>query len=801
MQFKKITNSQVTQQRILEISKKFSVTKSVAELLLARGICDDKSIKAFLNPSLNDLHDPMLLDDMPRVVKKIKKAIKNKERILVFGDYDVDGISATYILLDYFKSIGGVVEAFLPNRYIDGYGLTIEALDKEIAHYNPNLIITVDCGITCYKEVEYLKTRGIETIITDHHNIPEILPDCLVIDAKKPNQRYPFNELCGTGIAFKLVEAMSNRKTAMKYLPITALATVADIVPLVDENRAIVKFGLDQPLSNFPEGIAKLAKYLKINKKLTSQDIGFKIAPKINAAGRMGNAQHSLNLYLETDKQKINQMIAQLIEYNTERQDICNVAYEECRLRLEKMNLSNVKSIVMKGDNWNIGILGIVAARISEEFNRPTFLFGKDGEFLKGSCRSIEGVDIHKILGDISSILTAYGGHTMAAGVTIEASKFEQFAKDVENNISQNYDDSIFAQHADYDLEIGIEDVNEDFVKQMSVLEPFGCQNPTPIYRVQFDKCICNPITTNSPHLTIQVQNTQLLCFNHPEYYNLISQHSQKDALIELKIDSFRGKARCKGVIKYVEMLGLPVVSFERIGGEYIKQLALSNYGQKPRYSNYNQDELDKILNEDKTCYGTLLIAHSLQSYKTFFEQSSFKDKVMCFEYLTLTNQSGLNTLCLCPSLDNKLHNFKRIVLLDSVLDESYIIALNNKSNAKIYLPQKSPFLFGPFNMLDLSRKTFGEYYNLIKQASKENLEAFDDFNYYNKLRKFTKNINFIQFVACVNTFKQIGILDIEKSTGVYKLKVNTGVTSNLETSYFYNKLSLIIKTLIKGES
>ncbi len=801
MQFRKITNSNVTKDRISDVSKKFSVTKPVAELLLSRGICEDNQIKAFLNPSLDDLHDPMLLDDMPEAVEKIKKAIASHQKILIFGDYDVDGISASYILLDYFKSLGAIVDAFLPNRYIDGYGLTIEALDKEIERFHPNLLITVDCGITGYKEVEYLKSKGIDVIITDHHNIPEILPDCLVIDAKKPNQKYPFNELCGTGVAFKLVEAMSNRQTALKYLPITAFATVADIVPLLDENRAIVKFGLDQPLTSFPLGIMKLAKYLKINKKLTSQDVGFKLAPKINAAGRMGNAQHSLDLYLETDKQKINQMIAQLIEYNTERQDICNIAYAECKAELEKMNLSNKKAIIMERDNWTIGILGIVAARIAEEFNRPTFLFGKEDNFYKGSCRSIDGVDIHKVLTDVESILTTFGGHTMAAGVTVEISKFDEFALEVEKNISTNYDDRAFIQYADYDLDISLNDINEDFIKNIDVLEPFGCQNPLPVYRIKFDKCVCNPMKNNSQHLTVQVQNTQFLCFNHPEYYNLISQHSEKDVLLELKMDTFHNKNICKGVIKYVQMQGLPVVSSERIGGEYIKQLALSNYGQTPIYSTYDKQNLDKLLNEDASCYGTLVVANTLQSYKMFLEQSSFKGKLNCCEYLTLTNSSGFNTLCLCPSLDNKLNNFKRIFLLDSVLDESYIIALNNKTAAKIFLPQNSPFLFAPFKMIDLSRKTFGEYYHLIKQAAKQNLEAFDDFNYFNKLRKLNKNINYVQFVACVNTFKQIGIVEIEKEIGTYKLKVNSGVTSNLEMSHFYNKLSLIIKTLIKGEN
>ena len=377
--------------KIKHISQKFSVTEPVAELLLLRGFNQDEQINTFLNPSLNDLHDPFLLDDMRAVVDKLKYYINNKKKILVFGDYDVDGISASYILLDYFKSKGVNVDVFLPNRYIDGYGLTIDAIDKICSGFAPDLIITVDCGISCWKEVEYIKQKNVDVIITDHHDCPEKLPDCLVIDAKKPNQKYPFKELCGTGVAFKLVEAMENREYAKKYLPVTAIATVADIVPLLDENRAIVKYGLERPMNEFPLGIVMLAKELKLSKQITSQEVSFKLAPKINAAGRMGDAMHSLKLYLEKDRTVLQKLITQLLEYNTERQDICNLVYADCVAELKKINLANYKVIVLAKDNWNIGILGIVAARIAEEYKRPTFLLGAEGNLLKGSCRSVAG--------------------------------------------------------------------------------------------------------------------------------------------------------------------------------------------------------------------------------------------------------------------------------------------------------------------------------------------------------------------------------------------------------------------------
>lgn len=795
MEFRKISNNIINPERVREISQKFSVTEPVAELLLCRDIATDVEIQKFLNPSLDDLHDPMLLDDMPEVVEKIKQAILDNKRILIFGDYDVDGISASYILLDYFKSLNVIVDAFLPNRYVDGYGLTIDALDREIERFNPDLIITVDCGISGYKEVEYIKSRGVDVIITDHHDCPEILPDCLVVDAKKPNQKYPFNEICGTGVAFKLVEALSDRSVAMKYLPITALATVADIVPLLDENRAIVKFGLDHDLKDFPKGIAALARELKVNGKLTSQDVSFKLAPKINAAGRMGDANHSLQLYLENDKTKINQLIAKLLDYNTERQDICAMVYDECVAELKKVNLANCKIIVLAKDNWNIGILGIVAARIAEEYNRPTILLGKEGEFYKGSCRSLMGINIHSILTKLENMLTSYGGHTMAAGITLKTENYAEFKSKIENIVKEDYPDTFFVPYAEYDLAVDVKDVNYKFIEAFDKLEPFGCQNPAPIFKVIIDKSVCNPMKNNYQHLMIQLPNITFIAFNRPELYNLISQHSEKEVLTELQVDNYRGNKTVKGIIKAVSLCSCPNVSAERIGGEYIKQLTLSSYGQKPRFSTYNKINMDELLFEDKSFYGTLIIANTLQSYRQFLEKSNFIKNIICFEYLNLTNTNGFNSLCLCPSIINNVSNFNRIILLDSVLDEAYIVYLNSKTNAEIFLPQNSPFLYAPFKMIDLSRKAFGEYFNLIKNASRQQIIAFDDFNYFNKLKKLDKNINYVQFVASVNTFQQLGIISVYDDVGNYYIEVNSGTTSSLEKSNFYNKLSLILKT------
>ncbi len=795
MEFRKIVNLNNTL-TANEIEKKFKVSHDVAEILLLRGFNTCESIEKFLNPQICDMYDPFLFNEMDTVVARIKKAITNNEKVLIFGDYDVDGITSTYILLDYFKKVGLNCDTFLPNRYSDGYGLTHDAVDYVIKQFQPNLIITVDCGISGYEEIEYIKGFGIDVIVTDHHDCPEVLPKCPIIDAKLPNQRYPFRELCGAGVALKLVEALAGRDTALKYLPVCAIATVSDIVPLVDENRIIVKLGLDKPLSAYPDGIVALAKELKLGSKLTSQEVSFKLAPKLNAAGRMGDANHSLKLYVEKDKNEIRKLITQLLVYNTDRQELCNVVYADCINELKKVNLSDQKVIVLAKKNWSIGILGIVAARIAEEYNRPAFLLGEEGGFFKGSCRSIEGMNIHNLLTQLSDILTSFGGHTMAAGMTIAEDKLDEFRTRLNKIVEQEYPEEFFAPYYQYDLDINADEISIDRLKRLEILEPYGCQNPTPIFRLEFEKCSVTPMKNNPNHLTIQLPQVNLLAFNSAEYFNLASQSSKKECLAELWVDVFRGNSSCKGIIKRLQLEASPNVGAERIGGEYIKQLALSSQGIKPKYTSYKKHELLHLLKESKSSiYGTLIIANTLQSYKDFVDNFAKDFKIICYEYLTITNNNGYNTLCLCPSLDNDFKNYNRIILLDSVLDEAYIVNFNLNSTATIYLPNATPFLYSPFANLDISRKTFGEYFNIIKKASKMCQVAFDDYNYYNKLKRTQHNINYVQFVCCVATFEQLGLLEVNNEVGNYFITMKSSNPTQLTQSHFYNKLELIMKS------
>lgn len=780
------------------VCSKFNLNKPTAQMLLMRGIDTIDKVKEFLNPNINQLNNPFLFKNMQAVVTRIKQAMQNKERILIFGDYDVDGITSTYILYNYLLTYNIRADTFLPNRYTDGYGLTKNSIDKVVKLYNPQLIITVDCGISGKDEVDYIKSLGIDVIITDHHEAPQDLPNCLILDAKCPNETYPFKELCGAGVAFKLVEALEGRDFVKKYLPVAAIATVSDIVPLLDENRAIVALGLDSKLENYPLGISMLAKELKIKDRLTSQDVSFKIAPKLNASGRMGDANHSLQLYLETNKSKLSSMIKQLLEYNTERQDLCNVVYDDCIKALKNSNLANQKLIVLSSKNWNIGILGIVAARLVEEFNRPTFLLGLEGDVYKGSCRSVDNMDVHAVLSKIdNTLLTSFGGHTMAGGMTVPADKIEDFKKQLQVVVEEMYKADFFVPAYEYDLKVDAKDVDTNFIKSFDVLEPVGCQNPAPRFCIEFDKANVSTMKNNPAHLTIQLQNLTLLSFNGARQFNLISQSSLKSAIVELQVDEFRGVCTNKGIVKQLKLDSIPNVGLERVGGEYIKQLALSNDGFKPQFSVYNKNEIDDLLKSfGNSKYGTLIIANTLQGYRDFVENNRFKQNLVCYDYLNFSNENGYNCICMCPSMNNDFSNFNNIVLLDGVLDEAYITYLNKVSHATIYIPQNVPFIYAPFQFIDLSRKTFGFYFNLFKKAIKSKQTAFDDYNYFNKLKRIDKTINYVEFVACLETFKELGFIkDHNEELGNYYLELLDAKNSQLEASRFYNKLQLVLKT------
>ncbi len=466
--------------KINNIKSKFHLSDLVCKVLSQKNLTDDE-IEVYLNPTRNDFYDPFLLPDMEKAVERIIKAIDNKEKIIIFGDYDADGITSTTILKRFFKDRNVEISEYIPNRLDEGYGLNIKAIES-IAKDGYKLIITVDCGITAIEEVKIAKKLGVDVIITDHHETLDALPNAVaVVDAKRKDNMYPFNQLAGCGVAFKLTQALCqkmklNENESLKYLDVACVGTISDIVPLVDENRVIAKLGLKLIRVTKNEGLKalfKIANYKKIN----STTISFGISPRINACGRMGHQEEALKLFLTEDPIEARNLAQSIERYNKERQEIEKKIYDEA-FELIKKDDDN-KCIVLGKEGWHHGVIGIVSSKITDKFYKPSVLLSYEGDEAKGSGRSIPGFDLHEAVSKCSKYLTNFGGHSMAIGLTLKKENFEKFKEEFEKYASEKIKDKPMPV-IDIDEIITSKDLSIDEVKELNVLEPFGEGNLEP---------------------------------------------------------------------------------------------------------------------------------------------------------------------------------------------------------------------------------------------------------------------------------------------------------------------------------
>ena len=468
-------------QRIEEIKNKYNVNKLVAQKL-AENKLSDEEIKVFLNPTRKDFHNPFLLPDMEKAVDRILKAMENKEKIVVYGDYDADGITSTTIIKRFMKDRGIDVGTYIPNRLDEGYGLNEEAI-KEIASEKYNLMITVDCGITAVKEVDLAKSLGIDVIVTDHHEVPEILPDTIaVVDAKRKDNQYPFTQLAGCGVAFKLIQAISIKLNLpenewLKYIDIACIGTISDIVTLIDENRVIAKLGLKLVEVTKNIGLRTLIEMAGL-KKIDSTAISFGISPRINACGRMGHQEDALNLFLTDDPIEARKLAQKLEEYNKQRQEIeKNIYNEALEIALKE---ENMPCIVIGKENWHHGVIGIVASKITDITYKPSILICFEGENAKGSGRSIPGFDLHEAVYNCREYLTASGGHSMAIGLSLKTENFEKFKQAFEKYAKAKHVENLIPELL-IDTVITSKDMILDEIKKLELLEPFGEGNALPV--------------------------------------------------------------------------------------------------------------------------------------------------------------------------------------------------------------------------------------------------------------------------------------------------------------------------------
>lgn len=785
MIFKKFFNKDAD--KVQFFAEKFNLSARTTELVLSRGVTNEEEFEEFLNPKI--VHDPFLLKGMTKLVERVKLAKELKDKVLIFGDYDVDGVSATAIMIKALAQFGIRAEFYLPNRFVDGYGLTKAVIDKISKEFEPNLIITVDCGISCAEEIEYAKTLGIEIMVTDHHEIPEIIPDTIVVNAKLPDQEYPFKELCGTGVAYKFAEALLGRVEAEQFLPICAIATVVDIVPLVGENRTIVSKGLKLCEKYLPIGLKMMFKEYGISiHDPNSTSISFKIGPKLNASGRMGDATDSLKIYLETDVLKLKKYLDKVKKHNIKRQDICNKIYDDCELALAKMDLKNQRVITLASKTWDKGVLGIVCSRLVEKYHKPVFLFVQEGEMLSGSGRSITDINIHELLSSMKDILETFGGHSMAAGLSLKRANYQQFCQKINAFALNNISEDVFIPIEYYDQEITEEEVTQEFVKELSLLEPFGCENPRPRFKIIAQQMEIVPLKRLPQHANIKIGKLNLMYFNFSDNLIKIDFARQKSFIFELEPHSTNGTVEAfDGGSFIVEN------AYKKLNAIEINQL-LSKGSGDAKFIMYPKSELVNFVTQTtNSVFGTCFVTYSCFEYVDFCKQYSTQG-IYHFGFYE-NKEIGYNSLLLSPNGLSWAKNFSKIVFLSPVLDHKFISALNKVTEAEIYVPiDKDGGDPRKFSGLDISRETFGRVFKAL--SGKNGKTVYNVFDLYDKCA--LQNISFYTFYTAMLVFNELGLISIIND-GNITIKINKIDKRELTESSIYNKLKLI-KDTQKGE-
>ncbi|KAF2331073.1 single-stranded-DNA-specific exonuclease RecJ [Flavobacterium ginsenosidimutans] len=475
-----------SEEKVKLLAQALNVEDFVATLLIQRGIETFDEAKNFFRPSLEHLHDPYLMKDMDKAVARIEQAIENGENILVFGDYDVDGTTAVSLVSSYLKSHYPHIATYIPDRYDEGYGISYKGIDYADDN-GISLIIALDCGIKSIDHIAYAKAKNIDFIICDHHRPGEILPDAIaVLDPKREDCSYPYDELCGCGVGFKLIQALGqNRNETIEdlvpYLDLVATAIAADIVPITGENRVLAHFGLKVINSEPRPGIKALTHQVK-KKVLDITDVVFIISPRINAAGRIKHGNHAVELLTEFNFEQAQQFASEIEQYNADRKDLDKKITKEAFKQIIENNEEERFSTVVFQEDWHKGVIGIVASRLIETYYRPTLVFTKSGDKYAASARSVKGFDVYNALDACAEHLEQFGGHMYAAGMTLKAENYQNFKEAFEKQVAETILPEMRTPEIEIDAEINFSDITPKLIRILKQFEPFGPQNMTPVF-------------------------------------------------------------------------------------------------------------------------------------------------------------------------------------------------------------------------------------------------------------------------------------------------------------------------------
>ena len=546
------------------LQNQIGVSRHVSILLAQRGINNYDSAKSFFRPQLSHLHNPFLMKDMKLATDRINEAIKKQEKILIYGDYDVDGVASTALLTEFLKRKSSNIFPYIPDREKEGYGISIKGINKAVEK-EVSLIISIDCGIKAVEEVEYAKANNIDFIICDHHLPESKIPNAIAtLNPKREDCRYPFKDLCGCGIGFKLIQGLClewgiDNKQLTNYLDLASLATVADQVPLNNENRVITHFGLRQINENPRPGIKALLSDFKEN-EICSSTLVFKLSPKINAAGRMKHASLALELLLCDKLEDAISLSEKITKINAERKIQDKKITEEALIQIKEREEELFSSSVVYHHNWHPGIIGIVASRLIEKYYRPTIVLTKRDKYYIGSARSINGFDIHEALKNCSGLLDQFGGHKYAAGLKLHESNLKLFRDKFEKFAKKNISNTQKIKSCIYDLEISLSDLNVKKFKIINQMGPFGPQNLMPIFctRGCLSTSQTRAVGNENKHLQIYLRSKSKIykgiAFGWGKFEKKIKESKGFDILYSLEKNTWNGKSELQLFIADIKL-------------------------------------------------------------------------------------------------------------------------------------------------------------------------------------------------------------------------------------------------------
>lgn len=659
------------------------------ELLLDREIDTPEKIERYLHPKREDLLDPMLMQDMDKAVNVIRDAIEKHEEITVFGDYDVDGVTATAILLTYLRKQGAQVGFYIPDRHGEGYGLNIAAIEQIATH--SKLLITVDCGITCAAEVARAKELGMRVIVTDHHQIGPQIPECEAV-LNPLLGHYPFRRLCGAGVAFKLVQAMGGTEAIESLWELAALATIADIVPLMDENRVIVYYGLAAMAATQRPGLIALMESAGVDmQKVSSSDVAFRMAPRINAGGRLALASRGVQLLTTRRMDTAREIAEELNQDNIRRRELEIEIFQQAdEMTRQQIDFMNERAIVVCGEGWNPGVIGLAASRLVEKYKWPTILLSRDGDICVGSARSIPGVNIHEAMSTCRDLFIRFGGHAQAAGLTIEAKNVPEFKRRLSEAIREQAAPEAFIPTEEYDLELELSEMTEAFVDAFSAMQPTGFGNPAPVFCVRgVHTTDVRTIGKDGAHLRMRLaQGSDMRsaigfrmgdrAANLPEVI---------EAIITLSINVWQDKRSVQCELRQMQAY-MPGKAFiaecqrqsEKISNAMLSTLCLPDQ-KAENIERMTLEQAKTVLASEfeKGYQGILIGVHTLAALKLLNVHLAVMHAQLDYVLEKTEDIRGFNTLVMVPDWANIAFSPRLIVAMDGMLSDGERVLVKEK--------------------------------------------------------------------------------------------------------------------------